>query len=63
MKLSLNTQKKCAEGFVTRTRLLVLIGKFLIDLRIKKNHLKNSLIFLSARKNRSKEFKLRELKN
>ncbi|WP_061230234.1 hypothetical protein [Leptospira interrogans] len=62
MKLSLNTQKKCAEGFVTRTRLLVLIGKFLIDLRIKKNHLKNSLIFLSARKNRSKEFKLRELK-
>ncbi|EKP20495.1 hypothetical protein LEP1GSC117_2394 [Leptospira interrogans serovar Icterohaemorrhagiae str. Verdun LP] len=40
MKLSLNTQKKCAEGFVTRTRLLVLIGKFLIDLRIKKNHLK-----------------------
>ncbi|EMN67533.1 hypothetical protein [Leptospira interrogans] len=62
MKLSLNTQKKCAEGFVTRTRLLVLIGKFLIDLRIKKNHLKNSLIFLSARKNRSKEFKLRESK-
>ncbi|EJP04567.1 hypothetical protein LEP1GSC007_2571 [Leptospira interrogans serovar Bulgarica str. Mallika] len=41
---------------------MVLIGKFLIDLRIKKNHLKNSLIFLSARKNRSKEFKLRELK-
>ncbi|EKR45705.1 hypothetical protein LEP1GSC107_0500 [Leptospira interrogans serovar Grippotyphosa str. UI 12769] len=62
MKLSLNTQKKCAEDFVTRTRLLVLIGKFLIDLRIKKNHLKNSSIFLSARKNRSKEFKLRELK-
>lgn len=62
MKLSLNTQKKCAEGFVTQTRLLVLIGKFLIDLRIKKNHLKNSLIFLSARKNRSKEFKLRESK-
>ncbi|WP_061256160.1 hypothetical protein [Leptospira interrogans] len=62
MKLSLNTQKKCAEDFVTRTRLLVLIGKFLIDLRIKKNHLKNSLIFLSARKNRSKEFKLRESK-
>ncbi|EMG10264.1 hypothetical protein LEP1GSC151_2283 [Leptospira interrogans serovar Grippotyphosa str. LT2186] len=28
--------KKCAEDFVTRTRLLVLIGKFLIDLRIKK---------------------------
>ncbi|UML85915.1 hypothetical protein FH587_10800 [Leptospira interrogans] len=62
MKLSLNTQKKCAEDFVTRTRLLVLIGKFLIDLRIKKNHLKNSSIFLSARKNRSKEFKLRESK-
>ncbi|QCO32530.1 hypothetical protein [Leptospira interrogans] len=62
MKLSLNTQKKCAEGFVTRTRLWVLIGKFLIDLRIKKNHLKNSSIFLSARKNRSKEFKLRESK-
>ncbi|EKR55453.1 hypothetical protein LEP1GSC105_1038 [Leptospira interrogans str. UI 12758] len=41
---------------------MVLIGKFLIDLRIKKNHLKNSLIFLSARKNRSKEFKLRESK-
>ncbi|OCC29012.1 Hyp2 [Leptospira interrogans serovar Canicola] len=36
MKLSLNTQKKCAEGFVTRTRLLVLIGKFLIRSENKK---------------------------
>ncbi|MFA4794752.1 hypothetical protein [Leptospira kirschneri] len=58
MKLSLYTQKKRAEDFVTRTRFLV--DKFLIDLKTKKKRLKNLSTYVQARKKKSKEFTLRE---
>ncbi|WP_061232775.1 hypothetical protein [Leptospira noguchii] len=58
MKLNLGTQKKRANGFVTRVRFSVSVCKFLIDLKTKKNHLKS----LSTRKKKSKEFALRESK-